>query len=577
MRATASAKDGKLAGSPRWRWRYAESRLSIDDAIFTGVEDALRRIADAQPGEAREIVDPLASTDFHELRFLACRTYAAAQPGNEAIEWLLADDRNLALGWADSPRWASRELIEAASGSCDDDSLHRLNERLLDYYPDRERSAEGRRSHGYAQYELLSTIPRARLCEAAAKRLAELERKFVGHPPEPPQSIEVKTVDSPIERPAAERLSDADWLRAIAKHRRDRLDWSGGVPIGGAAELANVVRERAEAEPDRFARLALQLDEASSPVYLCRIIEAVAGRIPVPDLEALCRHARAVAGHAVGRPICHAIGTVSGEATDVLVELLQDCAGDDDPTSEVARTRSERGDFYFGGDLTMAGLNCTRGEAARALARVLNGLPQLADQLMPTLIRLALDPILAVRTMAADAVHVLMNTQREIALELAYGLFDGLPVDVFNARSTRLLLRGSLLRQPERFAPFLHQALDGPESVAEGAGSVWAAALVQDLLRPPLTTDLTALCAPARRGAATLLAADPSVSPDLVVQLFDDDDESVRSAFASAVRTINDLDAATAQLIVSACTASAAFAESFDDLFPVLREYADPA
>ncbi|WP_246618250.1 MULTISPECIES: hypothetical protein [Streptomyces violaceusniger group] len=39
-----------------------------------------------------------------ELRFLACRVYAVMNQADEAIAWLLNDERNLRLGWLSSAR-----------------------------------------------------------------------------------------------------------------------------------------------------------------------------------------------------------------------------------------------------------------------------------------------------------------------------------------------------------------------------------------------------------------------------------------------------------------------------------------
>jgi hypothetical protein len=73
---------------------------------------------------------------LEELRFLACRAFAASGSGDEALIWLLSDYRNLSLGWADSPQAASRELIAVATrnaapsssthsaGACSSSTLH---------------------------------------------------------------------------------------------------------------------------------------------------------------------------------------------------------------------------------------------------------------------------------------------------------------------------------------------------------------------------------------------------------------------------------------------------------------------
>ena len=238
----------------------------------------------------------------------------------------------------------------------------------------------------------------------------------------------------------------------------------------------------------------------------------------------------------------------------------------DDPDHESARTPAGSGQFYYGGELLTAGLNCTRGAAARTIASLLFAKPEHADRLMPTVAVLANDPILAVRTQAADAVIALMNTDLQIALDVAAELFDA-PVDVFEAVTCGRLLQYALINEPDRFAPHLRRSLDGPDQVAERAGQVWAVAFMRDLVVGPAPSDLSELCPAARRGAATVFATDPTGSAETLVQLFEDEDPSVREAASSAMRRVGDLDAENAQTLIAAFVASAAYIDHFDDLF----------
>jgi hypothetical protein len=560
--------DGRRASS-RWWYRKVGGH-GIDDAVYGGMEEALRRLAMLQPQEAIALIRPLADSDADELRFLACRTFAAAGSGDDAVDWLLSDERNLRLGWADSPRWASRELIEVVTRQCNDGHLQVLTQRLLDYYPDWEKSAERRHIYGRAQYELLSAIEPSRRSAEVIRRVGELERKFNNSPPTGPRAIEAHFVGAPISDNVAELLTDSDWIRAIRKYRSNETDWSGDRPVGGANELANLLGERAKAEPERFAGLALTFDPDTPAVYFDRVIDAVAGGVPTELLTKLCCRARDTARKQVGRTICHAIGTVGGDANDTLLRLLEDCAGDDDPDRELARTPASSGEYYFGGDLLMAGLNSTRGAAARTIARLLFAGSTHSDRLTPTIAKLATDPVLAVRTWAAEAVGALMNHRRETAMTLANDLFKEAPLDLFDSVTTGQLLTYALLREPDTFTPHLLRALTGEDSVAERAGSTWAVAFVHDLLAEPVPGDLTALSAPARRGAAAAFASDPSVAPQQLIRLFDDEDHTARKAAATALRKINDLSLPTAETLIAAFVTSAAYEDHFEDLFIAL-------
>ncbi|MDQ3273687.1 MAG: NB-ARC domain-containing protein [Actinomycetota bacterium] len=570
--ATASTTDPDALRSARWGWRYVGDHPGIDGAVFAGAEEALRLLAKDQPEEALALVSPLADSDVPEVRFLACRALAAAASGDDAVDWLLSDERNLDLGWADSRRWASRELIKVATRRCDDEHLNALTSLLLDHYPARETTAQNRQLRGRAQYELLTAVEASRRSAAVVLRIGELERKFADAPPTAPQAVEFHYVGPPIPAAAAEFLTDEDWIRAIHKYRSDETDRSHELPVGGARQLAELLGSRARAEPERFAQLALTFDADTPPVHLSQVIGAVAGAVPVPLLAELCRHARNVAGQDVGQALCAAIEVVGAEADETLLRLLEECATDEDPDHEAASTPADSEQSYYGGDLLTAGLNCTRGAAAKTVAHLLFADPEYALRFTPTVTALAADPILAVRTWAAEAVVALMNSRPEIALGIANDLFGDAPVDVFDSVTACRLMRVALLRDPEMFAPHLRRALAGPDTVAERAGSVWAVAFVHDSLGDGVPTELVGLSTAARRGVAAAFATDPTVAPEQLVRLFDDEDPTVRTAAASAMRVLNDADAATAEMLVASFTASAAYEAHFDDLFRALGD-----
>jgi HEAT repeat protein len=318
--------------------------------------------------------------------------------------------------------------------------------------------------------------------------------------------------------------------------------------------------------------LALTFDTDTPAVYFNRVIDAVAGGVPTELLTELCSGARTIAGQSVGRSICHAMESVGADANDPLLRLLEECAGDDDPDRELARTASSPGQYYYGGDLLMAGLNSTRGAAARTMARLLIAGPEHAARLTPTIAKLATDPVLAVRSWAAEAVGALMNHQRETALEIANDLFKEASLDLFESVTVGRLLTYALLREPDTFTPHLLRALAGQGSVAERAGSTWAVAFVHDLLIDPVPGDLAALSAPARRGAAAAFAADPSAALQQLIRLLDDDDHTVRKAAAHALRKINDLPPPAAETLITAFVTSAAYDDHLEDLFIALGD-----
>jgi hypothetical protein len=225
---------------------------------------------------------------------------------------------------------------------------------------------------------------------------------------------------------------------------------------------------------------------------------------------------------------------------------------------------ADPGKLFFGRDLTRAGLNSTRGAAARAIADVLFAGPQHVDLLIEPLTTLTTDPILAVRSWAAEAVRALMNHRPQLALARADTLLTESEIQLLGTPTVMSLLTSALISRPRQFAPHLLRALRGPDQVAEQAGQAWAAALLRDVLSPPLPAELAGLSAAARRGAATLLASYPIEGLPTLILLFADTDPGVRAAAANALRALPDLEPRDADPLLRAFTGSPAFTEHPD-------------
>lgn len=555
----------------RWQAFSPGEPHGIDRALFHGLETALRAYPAEKRPELLDLLRPLMSSNFEELRFLCCRALAAHSLANESIEWLISDPRNLEMGYMASPRWASRELIQSASKDCLPGLLEKLSKLLLSYFTDYEKSPRGRAAHGYAQFELLSGIDSPRRSETVNRRLQELERKFGEHRPSAPRPITADFVGPPVPEPAGGLLTDANWMAAIQAHDSNTVNWSDPIgPKGGSHELSGLIGRRAAEEPARFARLGLGLN-ASQSVHLGSIIRSVAGRIPIDDLEQLCKHAFKLAKQDLGRDICWAVDEVAAEATDGLVDLVVSCSSDADPTYESARTVTGSGDVYYGGDLSSAGLNSTRGAAAGCLASILFNQPHRSSQLLATVQKLAQDPIMAVKVRAADAILALLNTMPEEALRIAGKMFETSWIDIFDARETSELLRHGCLRNPKYFATHLHRALTANDATAKRAGYVWIVAFINGALDAPAPLVLSELSSAAREGVAKALAASPGVATETLIDLLNDDDSDVRQAAAAGLRHVHELDQRSLDVLVTAFSQSRAFKGHMEGLFSSLN------
>ncbi|MEU7104892.1 hypothetical protein ABZ951_07545 [Streptomyces sp. NPDC046215] len=577
-RASHAALSNVSPLRPRWALPPSELQPNLDEALYWTAHETLRTLAQQYPSSVTEAMGSLtAAGDCRALRFLACRTYMVWNRPDEALAWLMSDPEHLRIGWADSACWASRELIAAMTQRCEEATVERLVQSLLNHFPCWERLSEGRHLFGRAQYVLLGAVDEKRRSAAVERRLGELERKFGQHPPVGPRNSEAAHwVGPPVPRTAGESMTDGQWLRALRKYAAEGTNWEGDVPTGGATELASMLRAVAGQEPQRFVRLALTFDETIPAPAFAAVIDAVAGKADADVLLQLCAHARRLVGESLARTICQAIETAASDVVGyaALVDLLADCVDDPDPAVEAARPGAGPGQGPYGGDPLTAGLNSTRGQAALAIGALLRASDTVAPGLIPLLGRLAVDPVMAVRACAAEAVAALLRHAPEAALDLAEGLFTDTHVDIHRARTTHWLLTWALLRDTRRFAPELLRALAGPEEAAWHAGATWAVLSMQGRLIPGLPTDPAGLATAARRGAAEMVAGDPAYGTSLLPRMFHDSDAAVRTVAARAMTDVMSLSPTAADGLIGAFLGSPGLAEHPETLARALAESA---
>ncbi|MGW0858143.1 hypothetical protein [Streptomyces sp. NPDC002690] len=556
----------------RWTYRLVGGH-GVDAALLATLDTALRSLAVQDPDAATNALRQLTASPVQELSFLACRLHTVLGRPDEAIAWLLTDERHLRLGWVDSARWASRELIKATTPYCTGETLDRLTTVLLGYYPAWERRRQKARpsAWGWTQYELLSAIYPSRRSAAVRRRLSELERKFPGQVPSPPEPVKAEFVGSPIGDHAARYMTDDQWRRALNKYAQPRLErfWPRR---GGIHELARTLGSSAQQEPDRFTDFAFTLGSGSPAAYLCAIVEAVTSHLDISRWEQLALHAHLVLGVEAAPTICRALQAAPEKFTPALFSAFDSYTTDLCPERDIRDLDAEG----VRTDLLTAGVNSIRGQAALTVAAMLFHDSQHRRVLTPLVTRLANDPALAVRVCAAEAVLALMKHDPQAALDVADQLLTHQDVNVHNAPTTQKLLIHSLVRYSVRFTPHLCNALGGPGGgVVELAGQTWAVAAIQGCLAVGVPQTVEELDDAARRGAAAVLAR--SVDHCLhLVPLFDDDDAEVRKNASLGVRRAFDLLSARVDEFVIAFLNSRAFADHLEHLVFALHDHAGP-
>jgi len=200
-----------------------------------------------------------------------------------AIDYLLTNNSKLKMGWSGDYGWAARELIAAATIFCSESQLAKLEVTLLSYFIDWEKSAKSyypkncnnSNSFGYSQFTVLGGINKERQSLAVKKRLLEWQRKFGKNTPEPPQGNHGGIVPSPINKQAVQRMTDAQWLKALVRYAesntRNPLDFLKG----GAHQLSGDLESQTKQDPERFARLALTFPKNTHLYYFDAVIRGL--------------------------------------------------------------------------------------------------------------------------------------------------------------------------------------------------------------------------------------------------------------------------------------------------------------
>jgi hypothetical protein len=568
-----------------WRWRHRHGGHGVDDHVLRATEEALRKLAAETPDEFDRVAASLRQSEYETVQFLLIRAYAAhgSHFADHAVDYLCGSLRRLSVGYSGSPYGAARELIAAASASCSAEQLARLESVLLGYYPDCERTAGRQRWRGSAQFELLLAIDEACRSAAVESRIGEWQRKFgVEAPPESQFRTGVFHAGSPIPTSAAEKMSDEQWLGAIAHYAGGRdYGWRDGKPVGGTHELSQVLEAQARNEPRRFARLVLRFPDDTHAAYFDAVLRGLdSGVAHAEALFDACRRCHRLPKRPVGSAFCRLVEklpelTWPGELLDAVEWYATE---DPDPDKELWRTEASGGQCFYGGDIHMAGINCVRGAAADAVRALLFADPNRLKRFLPVLGRMVRDPLIAVRSCVAAALHPVLNQDRDLAVQLFLELCDtdDVLLKTHCVEEFMMYATGTHFAQLRPVIERMFRSSD-PEVAQAGARRACVASLGLEE-----ATDLVALCMagsePLRTGAAQVFAANlgqacfRSACEPRLVRLFNDLSEDVRAA---AAECFNHLEgAALGQLtdLVGQFVQSAAFAAHHERLIRALEK-----
>lgn len=232
---------------------------------------------------------------------------------------------------------------------------------------------------GKREWSVLLQIATQHLTPRAAKRLAELNRKFVGQKPDEPDGIRGGMVRSPISGERTKFMNDEAWLSAVRKlsSSADGWRWRGDGLKGGARELSLELKERAKESPERFLAILARFPEGTYQDFAWGVIMGIAEAKPEPDM---IERVLAIADmNPAARPddrtliwmIRACVGPLGSRAEELLIKIA---LGEDDSSGigEVNRGETEKEPewkraFAIGSHLNGKAINSARGSALAML------------------------------------------------------------------------------------------------------------------------------------------------------------------------------------------------------------------
>ncbi|WP_369374496.1 hypothetical protein AB1046_09060 [Promicromonospora sp. Populi] len=497
-----------------------EGSREVEDALYNGAANALARLASTTPESVELLLRTLAADEHDAAQALLFRALIAGVEHFTvwASEVILEGGNRLRSGYLSDGTWLSREVVEAIAPRVSDEVHALLENELRDLSVPYERG----RSFGYTAFKFLSALDHGRLSLTASRRLAEYQRKFGIEAPPPPTGIITYTVGSPINANATGKMSNKQWLRAMAKHDNDDREWAG--PRGGAHELSQALKERTVEDPLRFAGLAMQLSATTNAAYPNAILwgfgEATIPTEAQPAVFDAIRHITSLGLSECDRWLGWSLRRLLDDTPLDLVEMVRDRALHAPDPKENRPVFTRQDNDRPGRDLRHNGINTARGGLAEELGDLLihDADGSRTSLVSPYLVVLASDPVLSVRSCVAHTIAACLRHARPTAYEAFERLID----------TDDILLASDLVDKlmhyignadPEQIDPVIDRMLESENPEVKHAGGSMAAFAALQWERPHLMERVLAGDIDVRTGAASVCSArvDRAANSELVL------------------------------------------------------------
>lgn len=579
------------------------------DRFIQMMRTALQKVARSDPATARSLLNRI-DPGKHEVAIHLHLETMIANPEELAdlLRPLLLLPQLLDAGW-EGARWKSfADVAGAALPHLQDSDRRFVEDFILNQWPEidfaaevaadaltAENQAKERRyamyylsRSGHRQFCILHTIGPERLGAAARRRLAELGRKFGTEDVEEPTRIRVSMVDSPISDKRARHMSDQNWLDAITHYNGERKSDRQDRRIGGARQLANVLKAAAQAEPARFALLLKRISANTNHAYIASLLQGLveSETVDFDSLSSAVLLAHQWNGRPFGEIICRAFYNHAElcEAHGCWSALLWYAEnGSASESQELSDTYANNELVTIehllerGGRLYIRGVSSVRGWALEALTQVLWHVPSRTSEAWGFLeSRVIEETDLSVRCCLVDPLTPMFNVDKVRCATLLESLVDHSPVHdsglfALLTRPATGLMPYIVHQVPDTGRRLLHRMAASSDerirlvaawhimrtSYHDTAYLNWADELeVSDLDAKLLAADIAS--------SAIEEATFRERSIEKVRAFFDDGDEGVRKKAAEVFRYIGRDQQELVNALAGAFLASEAFAdESF--------------
>lgn len=345
----------------------------------------------------------------------------------------------------------AKQILEKHSKYCSDDTFAILENTVLSYNSPQAKDRYqhrincNRERNGYKVYwsfwgdlqkEILEVLPYNRLSNQAKDLISVLNRKF------PNGTTLYKYSDghsgwvsSPI---SGKKLNDKKWLEILTNKKlnhKSHSHWKevpGGFIENSIEEFSSSFKNAVSEEPERMIKLALLYNEEILDAYIDSLFSGVAyskalDNVPIELLETMILKYRYGYTSYRANYICSLIENRKNEEwSQKIMDIVKDIAiNHKNPENGKPNvTNNEDKEMRSFDMLQSNALNCVRGMAAKAIAKLLWKDSSLFEQFKDTIEKLTFDENPAVKLASLFVLWPSYNIERDWASEKILNLYE---------------------------------------------------------------------------------------------------------------------------------------------------------